>query len=400
MVKFTLFLFLTFTSICGASSYKHNPEGYVIYCPCYGELGEQLMQLLDALSFAKGLNRSLVVPQFLQRKWIGNNYMTILHNYSSFFDMDELSHEGGVISIDDFMQYIAPKYWPLRKRYGFCHTFSKGSCGLDQHHYGDFWQENNVTFASNREQFSQYWGVEFSWSARRNYKTMYPAWKYPVLAYKHAPKINIKDTLKVENAQMRIKFQRSIMQQVETYKRKHNMMGNGVLAAMILNSRTLERFCQHTSYYKYGNFLASPQCTGIDRFWSRRTRQLTHDMCNPSVETIVGSITNISLARRNLKVLFISTDHPDDGMGHESLHIKNIKRALRKHPIMQQVHIVVRATYGDYSRWIFNLALMVKAQFFVGNCVDHYSSFVRRDIKLHRKKFIFFANQTTIPSII
>lgn len=66
------------------------------------------------MSFAKELNRTLVVPPFITYKNIP---------YSDWFKIEKLSEFHRIISAEDFMQYLAPKHWPEGERYLKVSTF-------------------------------------------------------------------------------------------------------------------------------------------------------------------------------------------------------------------------------------------------------------------------------------
>ena len=59
------------------------------------------------MSFAKNLNRTLIVPPFITYKNIP---------YSEWFKLEKLSEFHRIISAEDFMQHLAPKYWPPGER--------------------------------------------------------------------------------------------------------------------------------------------------------------------------------------------------------------------------------------------------------------------------------------------
>lgn len=86
-------------------------KGYVMFCLCMGRFGNQADQFLGAMSFARQLNRTLVVPPF-------HTYKNV--PYSEWFRLDKLAEYHRVIPAEDFMNSVAPKIWPPANRIGFC----------------------------------------------------------------------------------------------------------------------------------------------------------------------------------------------------------------------------------------------------------------------------------------
>lgn len=151
-----------------------------------GRFGNQADQFLGAMSFAKKLNRTLVVPPF-------HTYKNIPFN--EWFRLDKLSEFHRVIAAEQFMSSVAPVIWPEPNRTGFCWrpptqvvhsakatTSQDTTCRMkDGYPMSNFWSELGV------EEFPKSVMFEIDLSELEKWKNLYGPEKYPVLALRGAP---------------------------------------------------------------------------------------------------------------------------------------------------------------------------------------------------------------------
>ena len=71
-----------------------------MYCPCQGRLANQLDYLIGALYWAKSINRSLIIPPFINYRWLDDEHPITLIKFAEYFDLTKLSQFHRIISMD------------------------------------------------------------------------------------------------------------------------------------------------------------------------------------------------------------------------------------------------------------------------------------------------------------
>jgi peptide-O-fucosyltransferase len=89
--------------------------GYLVYCPCHGQLGRQVESFLGTLALARALNRTLVLPPFLFN-FTGFAYVP----FDTFFDLPALQAYHRVVPMLKWALEMAPDHWPEAARVGHC----------------------------------------------------------------------------------------------------------------------------------------------------------------------------------------------------------------------------------------------------------------------------------------
>ena len=84
-----------------------DSNGYIIYCPCMGRFGNQAEQFLGTLQFAKHLNRTLILPPFIEYV----KYSIAFIPFGDYIQVQPLQEYHRVITMDHFMKRLAPIIW-------------------------------------------------------------------------------------------------------------------------------------------------------------------------------------------------------------------------------------------------------------------------------------------------
>lgn len=138
-----------------------DSAGYIAFCPCMGRFGNQIEQFLGVLSFAKQLNRTLILPPFVE--YPTTQSFAKMVDFETIFDIKEIEKYHRIISMSRFMRELAPTIWPNEKRIAFCWSprksiydeSAKPSCNAKEGNpFGPFWDYNGIKFISD-EYYSQ-----------------------------------------------------------------------------------------------------------------------------------------------------------------------------------------------------------------------------------------------------
>ena len=192
-----LLLLLYAPSPSTSDGFDIDPEGYIMFCPCMGRFGNQIAQFLGAMSFAKALNRTLILPHFVE--YIPYQSGSLQIPFEDYFRYGSINAFHKSLTMDFFMGTIGPRVFPKGKRISICYGPRHGtketpgeapSCNAkDGNPFGPYWDHFGIDFDESAfygEVGLYHCGLEDSYCINR-WKEIFPASRYPVLAFTGAP---------------------------------------------------------------------------------------------------------------------------------------------------------------------------------------------------------------------
>lgn len=84
-----------------------------------GRFGNQADHFLGALAFSKALNRTLVLPPWVEYRY--GEPRSIQIPFDTYFKVETLKKYHKVITMHEFMSEVSPSEWPSDKRISFCY---------------------------------------------------------------------------------------------------------------------------------------------------------------------------------------------------------------------------------------------------------------------------------------
>ncbi|XP_059485132.1 GDP-fucose protein O-fucosyltransferase 1 isoform X3 [Neocloeon triangulifer] len=329
-----------------------------------GRFGNQADHFLGSLGFARGLNRTLVLPPWVEYR--PNEVKSHQVPFDFYFDVKPLEEFHRVITMEKFMRELAPKIWPPEKRISFCYMARNsiankggkkeinGGCNAkDGNPFGPFWDTFNIDFVGSEMYAPLHYDVHHGKAAEK-WNEKYSPSKWPVLAFTGAP---ASFPVQEENRGLHqyLKWSEPVRSAAMSFI--HKELPNAPFIGIHLrNGMDWVRACQHIPETR--NLFSSPQCLG----YNNEHGTATPAMCMPNKEIIIRQLRQL-LKNGNFESIFVASDN--------NHMLKELANALKK------FNVVVKKL--EPSNPHVELAILGMSNHFVGNCVSSFSSFVKRE---------------------
>ncbi|CAB0035734.1 unnamed protein product [Trichogramma brassicae] len=348
-------LFLIICGVNSESNFDNDLNGYIAFCPCMGRFGNQVDQFLGVLGFAKALNRTLILPPWVEYRT--GEVKSLQVPFDTYFNVSEVTKAHRVILMEDFMKHLAPIHWPPHERTAFCYNPRGGnnSCNAkDGNPFGPFWDTFDVDFVEsefyNPLNFDVYHNsMDYLWRKK------YTSAKWPVLAFTGAP-ASFPVQLENKNYQKYLVWNDQMLSSAKQFI-KSKLPPGAFIGIHLRNGIDWTRACEFISTTP--NLFAAPQCLG----YRNEKGKATHAMCLPPYDLIVRQIKRVIRNGVGIKSVFVASDN--DYM------IPELSKAL------ERLEVKVFKQEGGSPH--LDLAILGRSNYFIGNCISSFSAFVARE---------------------
>ncbi|XP_067633640.1 GDP-fucose protein O-fucosyltransferase 1 [Eurosta solidaginis] len=367
MHLFFKFIFLGLL-ITSNNAKEIDVNGYLSYCPCMGRFGNQADHFLGALAFAKAINRTLILPPWVEYR--KGEIRSTQVPFDTYFQVDALQDYHRVILMSDFIQQLAPAIWPIDKRISFCYMErksldpnrnSKPDChAKDGNPFGPFWDTYNISFVSSIFYSPLNFDVHHRDMAKK-WQQQFPAIEWPVLAFTGAP---ASFPVQAENRELQryLRWSNKYEENMRDFI-KTKLPRGAFIGIHLRNGIDWVRACEHVRDSQ--QLFASPQCLG----YNNERGSLYFELCLPSKEFIVRQIKRLiksvkqSSPKNEIRSVFVAAD-----ANHMLSELNNA---------LSRMNVTVHKLSNDDPH--LDLAILGMSNNFIGNCISSFSAFVKRE---------------------
>ncbi|VVC40705.1 GDP-fucose protein O-fucosyltransferase [Cinara cedri] len=349
-------LFLFFGTWFLHFAFAQDPSGYVAYCPCMGRFGNQADHFLGAIGFAKALNRTLLLPHWIEYRY--GQPKSVQIPFDTYFKVDPLLHFHKVQLMADFMIKHSNSVWTPESRTSFCYMQRGESVGCNAksgNPFESFWDTYGINFSSSEFYAPLNYDV-YHHDMASKWHEKYPPTEWPVLAFVGAP---ASFPIQKENLGIHkyLIWSNQVSDEAKTFINNRIKPGK-FIGIHLRNGIDWIRACEHLT--KNSLLFSAPQCLGYRNEYGKATEEL----CYPTFETVVKHLKRVIRKNgKDISTIFVASDNnhlvPELSHALASFNLKIVKY--------------------DKDNPHVDLAILGRSDYFIGNCISSFSAFVKRE---------------------
>lgn len=344
-----------------------------------GRFGNQADHFLGSLQFAKSLDRTLILPPWIEYR--PGAIKSTQVPFDTYFQVKPLMKYHRIITMERFMAHLADDIWPKDKRKSLCYSERRSlqgdsdkSCNAkDGNPFGPFWDEYQIDFVDSDFFSPLTHDTLHIRNMAERWATKYPGSEWPVLAFTGAPATF---PVQAENVglQRYLAWQPNLKSTANSWMIA-NLPKGAYIGIHLRNGMDWGRACEHIK--DSPNLFSAAQCLG----YRNEFGMSNIDMCMPS-KTIILKQLRYQIKRFNeandnndIRSIFVASDN-----NHMINDINNDLKRLK-----------VTAYKLDTANPHLDLLILENANLFIGNCISSFSAFVKRARDVRGFPSIFWA---------